>query len=174
MLIELYRYATKISRMFAVISGVGLLAVSAFMMVSIVMRYHFLSPILGDIEIVEVTLTVVVFSSFAYTQTEKGHIHVVMVLRLLPKKLRLVIFALNSFLVTAVSAAVVYGCIMQGNFVLRRRTVSAMLHLPLYPFYYFAAVCMAVFTAALLLDAIMAAAGIFSPKYAEHVQKSWV
>jgi TRAP-type C4-dicarboxylate transport system permease small subunit len=173
-MIKLYEFLSKLSRGLVWISYVVLIASSVFIMTDIVFRYCFKQPILGDVEIIEIAMAVMGFASFAFTQSEKGHIHVMMLLKLMPEKVRLLIFGINALITSAASAAVTYGCFLQGGYSCRRHLISAMLHIPSYPFYYFAGICMVLFTLILLADALMAIIGIFDPKYAKHVQKSWI
>ena len=65
--------------------------------------------ITGSYELVQCMLCILVFSSWAYTQTVHGHINVVMFVRMLPQKLRFVLYGFTSILsmVTMVFAA--YG-----------------------------------------------------------------
>ena len=162
-----------ISKLLVWISCIVLIAVAIFMMIDIVMRYVFSSPILGDVEIIETVMVIIVFSSFAYTQTEKGHIHVTMVLERLPRKLAIFIYAMNSIIVAIASVAVTYGFVAQGNYVLRKNTVSAIIHIPYYPFYYISAVFMGVFAIVLIVDAIINVGGLFSHEYEKRVTESW-
>ena len=70
--------------------------------------------ITGSYELVQVMLSILVFSSWAYTQTVHGHINVVMFIRMFPQKLRFICYGLTSILstVTMVFAAyAVFGMI---------------------------------------------------------------
>lgn len=171
---KLYDYLSKASRVLVWVSYVLLIGSSVFIMTDVILRYCFMKPILGDVEIIEIVMAVMVFASFAYTQSEKGHIHVMMLLKLMPEKVRLLIFGINALITSVASAAVTYGCFLQGGYALRKNLISAIIHIPYFPFYYFACLCMALFTLLLFVDALMSIIGIFNSKYAEHVQESWV
>lgn len=163
----------KVSAALVALSCGILVALAAFMMVDIFMRYVLKSPILGDVEIVEVVMAIVVFATFAYTQCEKGHIHVTMVIERLPRKLGVGIYAFNSLLVAVASGAVTYGIFQQAAYVLRKGTMSAIIHIPYYPFYFAASVLMGIFTIVLLADAIINVIAIFNKTYEERVTENW-
>ena len=163
----------RISGALVALSCTVLVLVSVFMVVDIIMRYCFKSPILGDVEIVETIMVIIVFSSFAYTQTEKGHIHVTMLIKLWPRKIGLSVYALNSLIVAVAAAAVTIGCAQQGIYVLEKNTVSAIIHIPYYPFYFAASFFMGVFTVVLFADAIINAIAIFDKEYEKRVTATW-
>jgi len=163
----------KVSAALVAASCAILVLLSAFMMVDIFMRYVLKSPILGDVEIVEVVMAIIVFASFAYTQTEKGHIHVTMVIEKLPRKLGVAVYAFNSILVAIAAGAVTVGIFQQGGYVLGKGTVSAIIHIPYYPFYYISSVLMGIFTVVLLADAIINVIAIFNKTYQERVTENW-
>ena len=172
-LLKIYELLRSISKKLVLVTYVLLLASTVFIVIGVIMRYIFKQPILGDVELIEIAMALLVFSAFAYTQTEKGHIHVLMVLNMLPKKLGLAIFGINGLIVAVASGAITYGFFLQGNYAMQRNLISAMLHIPSYPSYFFAFVCMLLFTLVLLMDAIISLAGIGNKRLAEYVQKDW-
>lgn len=171
MLIKIYNVLRKISGVLMAFSGAFLIGATLFTSVSVIMRYCMKAPILGSTEIMEILMAVMVFAALAFTQTEKGHIHVMMLVNLFPKKVQQVIFALHSILSTVCSAAVTYGMYLQGGYALRKHLVSTMLYIPYYPFYYFACLAMAVFTIVLLIDACIAVAAVFSRRYGAYMDE---
>ena len=70
------------------------------MFVDAVLGLFFNSRITGSYELVQCMLCIVVFTSWAYTQTEHGHIHVVMFVRMMPNKLRFFFFGFTALLST--------------------------------------------------------------------------
>ena len=163
----------KVSGGLVGISCALLVALAIFTMVDVVMRYVFHSPILGDIEMVEVVMSIIVFATFAYTQCEKGHIHVTLLIERLPRKIGIMIYAINSLLVAAASVAVSIGLFQQGGYVLRKHTTSVIRHIPYYPFYYVASILMWVFTAVLIADAIINFMAVSNKEAEERVTENW-
>ena len=127
----------------------------------------------GSYELVQVILSVVVFTSWAYTQTEHGHIHVVMFIRMFPQKLRFVIFALVSALSTVVMAIASYGVYRMIVDKMASNDRTATLLIPYWPFYLIELVAFIIFTIALLGDTFKAVAAIFNKEAAEEIQSSW-
>jgi hypothetical protein len=52
-------------------------------------------------------------------------------------------------------------------------TVTGILHIPVFPFYYFSAVCLVLFAIVIFYDAIISVIAIFRSDYAELVSKNW-
>ena len=117
-------------------------------------------------------MAILLFSFLAYTQSKNGHISVTMILRVLPKTLAIICNALNVTLVTVFCGYVSYTLFLQGAYAVRKGLKTALILIPLSPFYYFAAVCMVIFTVTLLADALIAVAAIWNKNYSEYVEGS--
>ena len=71
---------------FGVIAGLAILVMMLSTTIDTTLRYLFSRPIPGVFELNEVILVVCVFLGLAWTQIERGHIRVVLLLRRLPPK----------------------------------------------------------------------------------------
>jgi TRAP-type C4-dicarboxylate transport system permease small subunit len=127
----------------------------------------------GSYELVQVILSVVVFTSWAYTQTEHGHIHVVMFIRMFPEKVRFVVFTLVSALSTVVMAIASYGVYRMILDKMSSNDRTATLLIPYWPFYLIELIAFIIFTIALLGDTFKAVAAIFNKEAAEEIQSTW-
>ena len=130
--------------------------------------------IMGAFEMIQMMLTIVVFSSWAYTQTVHGHINVVMFVRMMPHKLRFICFGFTSILsmVTMCFAArAVYSAMFEK---MAANEATATLMIPLWPFYIFEFAAFVLLAVCLLLDAIKANLAIFNHDVAEEVMSNWV
>lgn len=172
-MLKLYDITKKLSGWLVYVTYAILLGATLFTAFSVVMRYLFKNPLLGSVEIIEVAMAAMVFASLAFTQTEKGHIHITMLIRILPRKLGMLLFALCGTLATATSAAATYGCFAQGMYAVSVDLVTMMTSIPYAPFYFFASLCMLLLTVTLLLDTIISYAAVFNEKYVELVRGSW-
>jgi len=143
------------------------------MFIDAMLGLFFNTRIKGTIEIVQVILSVVVFMSWAYTQTEHGHIHVVMFIRKFPTKVRFVIFAVVSALSTVVMAIATYGVYRMILDKMANNEKTATLLIPFWPFYMIEFIAFAIFTVALLADTFKACAAIGNKEAAEDVMSSW-
>lgn len=132
------------------------------------------SRITGSYELVQMMLCILVFSSWAYTQTVHGHINVVMFVRMMPHKLRFVCYGFTSLLSMAImgfAAYAVYGAMLEN---IASREASGTLLIPYWPLYIFEFLAFALLTVVLLCDAIKAVAAIFDHDFAEEVMADWI
>lgn len=131
------------------------------------------SPIPGSYEIVQMMLSVLVFTSWAYTQTERGHIHVVLFIRMLPHKLRFICYSITSILSTITMGVGTYGVYLATLEYIKSRESTGTLLIPMWPFIGFECIAFAALTIALLGDSLKAITAIFNRQVAEDVMSSW-
>lgn len=143
--------------------------IMAFIVVNVVMRYIFNSPVLGAYEIVEQMMFVGVFCSFAYAQQEGAHIRVNMLISHLPRRLAMVICALTSLAATAVLALLTYAAYKQDMSAITYAYSTAQLKISLVPFYTLEVVCSAIFAFAVALNAVEYIIGIFNEELAKEL-----
>lgn len=172
-MLKLYDIAKKISGALVYVTYAVLLGATLFTVISVIMRYAFKSPLLGSVEIIEIAMSAMVFASLAFTQTEKGHIHITMFIRILPRKLGLALFGLCGVITTLASGAAAYACLLQGMYAGSVDLVTMMTSIPYAPFYYFASLCMLLLTVVFLLDTIISFCAVFNDSYAELVCGNW-
>ena len=143
------------------------------MFVDSMLGVFFNHRITGTYEVVQCILSIVVFTSWAYTQTEHGHIHVVMFVRMMPQKLRFICFSLTALLSTATMGFACYALFgaIQGKMASGEATGTLLI--PFWPFYVIELIAFIVFTLALLCDTIKSIIAIFDNEFAEDVMKSW-
>lgn len=129
--------------------------------------------IAGSYELVQVMLSILVFSSWAYTQTVYGHINVVMFIRMFPQKLRFICYGLTSILSTVTmcfAARAVFGMIADK---MASGEATGTLLIPLWPFYIFEFLAFALLAIVLLFDAVKALIAIKDQGYAEEIMSTW-
>ena len=128
----------------------------------------------GCYEITQLLLSCFVFSSWGYTQSVHGHIHVVMFIQKMPQKLRFFCYGLTSLLSVAVMAFGAYALYFQIFAMKKTGEASANLMIPYWPFYIFEFVAFVLLTLVLLLDAIKGITAMWNKEMAEEVQADWV
>ena len=173
MIDKLRNFISKISTLLGWVSCAFVVIVAVFIVVSVFMRYVLKNPFIGSTEIVECMMAVMVFSCLAYTQSTKGHINIIMILRILPVRAAMVINALCMLAITVFSGYATYCLFLQAQYAGKKHLISALVHIPYSPFYYIATICMIVFTLVLLADTIIAFAAIGKNKYQEEIKGSW-
>ena len=127
----------------------------------------------GSYEVVQMILSVVVFTSWGYTQTQHGHIHVVMFIKMFPEKLRFLVFALTSALSTVVMVIGAVGVYRMIHDKLAAKERTATLLIPFWPFYAIEFISFIIFAAALFADTLKAIAAITNKEAAEELQSTW-
>lgn len=129
--------------------------------------------IAGTYELVQVMLLVVVFSSWAYTQTVHGHIHVVMFVRMFPQKIRFICFGLTAILscfTMAFAAYAVYGEMFER---MKTREATATLLIPYWPLFIFEFLAFALLAIVLLCEAIKSVCAIVDKELADEIMSTW-
>ena len=164
----------KICEYISYISMAVIVFIMFFNVICVIGRYTGYN-ITGGVEITQVTLSALIFSSWAYVQTQHGHIHVTMFLSMMPQKLRMALYTLTSLLttVTLVFATVaVFEKMMK--LITVEHTATGNLLIPYWPFYLIEGISFFMFAVVLLRDAIKSAIAIFNEEYAKEVQSFWV
>lgn len=163
----------KITGLVSIISYVGFFGVMAVTIADIIIRTATGKPILGVYEIVERIMICAVFASFAYTQTENGHVQITMLVSKFPQKPRFLIMALNNLLSAAVIVLTAYAAYRQCLVALSSNYTTSVLLIPLWPFYWVEIISMAVLCLAFLFHAAKNAAAIFNADIAAEIQSEW-
>jgi len=128
----------------------------------------------GTYEIVECLFCVIIYGGFAFCQTRQGHMHVTMVLYKLPRIPCFLIWGFASLVSAAMGVVLTIACWQQGLTVMNQGIYSPLIHVPKYPFQFFAGVCMIFFSLVLLLDGIKAILALFSEDHARDIRSHWV
>ena len=144
------------------------------MFVDALLGLFFSSRVLGSYEVVQCMLCLIVFTSWAYTQTVRGHIHVVMFIKMMGNRLRFICFTIVSLLSAVVMGFATYAVYQAIFDKMASGEKTAILLIPIWPLYVIECVAIAVFALALLGDALKALFAIFNDEVAEDVMSSWV
>jgi len=172
-MLKLSKIVRKITFVMSLISYAGLLAIMLLNVADVFTTKAFTEPISGAYEISEVLLLCTVMASFAYAQSQKTHINMSIVVKHFPRALKFAVYGFMGLLAAATAAAVGYAAILQTQSALDRGAETAVLAIPMYPFYIVEAIAMFVFAIALLYDALMAFGAIRSDRYMEYVTSDW-
>ena len=118
----------------AKVGGYVLLGMMLLTTCDVIGRYIFNSPITGAYEITEVMMVTVIFLFIGYTQAERGHISIDLVIRLLPKKVRTTIDIITHLLSLFIIILIAWMNILRCLELMRRNEVTAILYIPVSPF----------------------------------------
>lgn len=157
----------------SLISFGGVVAIMLLNVLDVLLTKLLNKPISGAYEITECLLLCTVMASFAYAQSKKAHINMTILVKLFPRLLRFLVFGLMGLLSAAAAAIVGYAAVLQAQSAIVKGTITSVLAIPMYPFYYIEAAAMLVFALALLYDALLTFLAIFNKKYEEIVTTGW-
>lgn len=155
------------------LSMILIAAMMCIMFVDSMLGLIFNYRITGIFELVQCMLLIVVFASWAYTQTVHGHIHVTMFVGMMPQKLRFICFSLTSIISVA---TMFFGTWGVGKGILEKmasREITATLMIPIWPLFVVEAVVFGLFALVLLGDTVKSIGAIFDKEYADEIQSSW-
>jgi TRAP-type C4-dicarboxylate transport system permease small subunit len=172
-MIKLGRIVSKATFIVSLVSYAGVVVIMLLNVADVLLTKFAAKPISGAYEITESLLLCTVFASFAYAQSKKAHINMTILINIFPKALKFFVYGLMGLLSAGVAAIVGYAAVQQALSAIDKGTVTSVLMIPMYPFYYIEAGAMFVFTLSLLYDAVLSFAAIFSKKHEEIVTSSW-
>ena len=169
----LTKITDKMSRFIIYMSMGGAAFLMFYMTVDVVLRHFFNSPIKGGYEISTLVLSVLIFTSFSYTQVMHKHIHVTMFIGMMPQVPRFICFGITSILSTIVLGFATYATFLQTIHFYNKGTSTGMLLIPQWPFVLIECISLAFFTLVLLRDALKAVLAIGNETYAKEIQAYW-
>ena len=102
--------------------------------VDVVGRYLFNRPITGAFELTEYLVLILIFSFIGYTQSQKGHVAVDILLPLLPQKLKKLSDVANHLVCLALMILITWMGVAKALDLRAVGEASPNLHIPAYPF----------------------------------------
>ena len=105
--------------------------------VDVVGRYLFNRPITGVFELTEYLVLILIFSFIGYTQSQKGHVAVDILLPLLPAKLKKLIDVANHLVCLALMGLITWMGVAKALELRAVGEASPNLHIPAYPFAFY-------------------------------------
>ncbi len=155
------------------LSMASMVFIMFYMFIDLCMRVFRNAPITGGYEITVMALSVLIFSSWSYTQTVHGHIHVTMFIGMMPTKVRFFLFGLTSVLSTGTLAVATYATFIRIFELKAQGTATGMLLIPHWPFMTIECIGLFFFTIILARDAIKAVGAMFNEGFAKEVMSTW-
>jgi TRAP-type C4-dicarboxylate transport system permease small subunit len=116
------------------IVGATLVFLTMFITTIDVVGRFFRVPFTGTMEISELTLAVMVFLGWAYTQAEKGHISIDIFFNILPKRLRNILEVMNPLFGIALLSLVVWQGVIYSMDTRVSQIATDNLGIPVWPF----------------------------------------
>ena len=152
---RLRRIVHGFSKAVYVMCGAGCMLGLMFLIVTDVgLRYLFNRPIMSSYELISFMIVIVVFSALGYTETVGGHVTVELVVQRLPKRVQRFLKFLTSLISAGLFALIAQQNMARASALRLEGLISQILHLPVYPFYLFAAFGSALLSLVLLLNVL--------------------
>jgi tripartite ATP-independent transporter DctM subunit len=115
-------------------------------------RYFFDRPVLGAYDLTQLMMVVVVFFCIAYTQVNKGHVGVTVIVDRLPEKTQAPIESAGHFLGLILFSLIAWQSVVKANIMRIGGATTALLGVPTYPFFLVIAFGSVLMCLVLLLD----------------------
>lgn len=132
-----------------------LLLMIGFVMVDVLSRLLINNPLSASYELVEYTMAMVIVFALGYTQVKKGHINVMTVLELLPKRWQRLFDRIVNFTALIMFALIAWQTYIKGGMDKLAGTTSPVLFIPKYPFVYAASLGFLLICLVLIMQIIL-------------------
>lgn len=154
-LYALIRAIKRLTRWVYLLVGAGsLLAMIALITGDVILRFLFERPIMSSYEIVMFLMAIAVFTTLSYTETEKGHVTIELLVSRFPKKVQKILDLIMSVLSMCLFALITQQTIVRVRALEAEGLTTSILHIPVYPFYLFGAFGFALLTLVLLANIV--------------------
>jgi TRAP-type C4-dicarboxylate transport system permease small subunit len=115
--------------------GMGVLALMMFLTASdVILRYAFNRPIVGDYDLTEYMMAILVSFGLAYCAFMKGHVRVDLIVNHLPQRLQAVIDSITGLLSIFLFAIITWQSFVYMVILYRSGIESTVLLIPRFPF----------------------------------------
>ncbi len=118
-------------RLLAVVAGVAALTMIAVTCLDVILR-QLGYPLLGVVDIVQLTACVAGICALPYTTATKGHVAVEFFFQRLPRKSKVVIDGMNRLLIACMFLFLAWRCWVYGLYMLRKGIGTMTLQLPMF------------------------------------------
>jgi len=136
------------------IAAIMLAIMLFFITIGAAMRYFFNKPILGDFELIQFMLGLLVAFGLAYTSLQKGHVRVELLISRLSTRLQRIFESIVSFLCLALLAVMIWQNTIYIKNTYDSWVNTQSLHIPHFPFIAILSLGLIAFFGAVLLDLI--------------------
>ena len=156
-----------------VIAALALIFNFGIIVVDVISRFVFHNPVLGTTEYVGLAETVLIFFGMAYTQHNKGMVHITFFMKMLPKQGPMISWVIVNWLSAIVGVLLTYASFVHAGFVQTMKSATATLYIPYYPFYYLMGFGMALLAIELLFSAVRYTIGLFNKDLRTQIIAEW-
>lgn len=173
MIKKIDKVLSRITNVFGFVAIALLAVVILLISFDVLLRRFSGTNVKGAYEIVERLLLCIVFAGLSYTEMQRGHINVTMLISAFSRGIRFFIFGLMHLLSTAIGVYLAIAAYQQTLISAETKTVTSVLFIPLYPFFAVESICMVVFSVTLLWVGIKSFIAIKNDDLAAEIQGVW-
>lgn len=116
------------------IVAIGILAVMMFFTVTDVCMRLFLSPIASSYELTQFMMAIVVSFGLAYAAVMGAHIGIEIAVSRLPQRAEAIVSSISELLAAGILSLIAWQSFVQAKILYLSGLVSAVLHVPVFPF----------------------------------------
>ena len=157
----------------SLVSSAGYVFIIGLIVVDVIMEKFLKTPISGTYELIERSMVIAVFASFAYAQTKKAHINMMILIERFPRFSRLLSLGATSVLSVGATGYAAYAAWTQSNSALQMGMMTGTLHIPLWPFYLIQSVALFLMAVILSFDTIHVFAAMKNDKINDMVTEDY-
>jgi len=129
-----------LSRWVYIVCGAGcLLGLIVLITADVALRFLFNHPIMSSHELVMFMMGIAVFTMLSFTATQKGHVKIELLASRFPERIQKILEIIMSILSVGLFALISQQTIVRAKSLQSEGLTSSILHIPVYPFYLFAA-----------------------------------
>lgn len=133
-----------ISSALAYLGSLSLFGMMGITAADVIGRYLFNAPIVGAFELTQFMVLVLIFSFLPYTQSQKGHVYVDLLISILPAGVRKAVNIFNHSVCVLLMALITWMGLMRAFEMMEYGEATANLGIPYYPFVFYLVVgCLA-------------------------------
>lgn len=154
-------YSFQLDRLLRVVASICLyagmaliFAMTLLVVVHVFGRYVFREPVPGQVELCVYLMTSAVFLMAGYTQLEKGHVIIDVVIGRFSKRTQAICDSVAYVMYLGVAILVCWQSVVFGNYIMHSGQISTILQIPQFPVYYIVAFGWGLFSLAILMDLV--------------------
>ena len=147
----------RIASALRVLTYIGMVFVILMMLLTVVHgvgRYAFDSPIKGMVEMSQFMLVLVIFCLMPYTEIEKNHLIIGIIVDRLPQRGQAIMNSIMYIVSLLVLSVATWQSFERGIFMVGAKKTSMFLNIPVWPFYFVVCICWLVLMLAIAVNLI--------------------
>ncbi len=144
----------KVSKALSYIGMAMAILMMLMVVVDVCMRFALNMPVLGSVEVASYMLSIIAFTAIPFVESEEGHIVIPILFDRFPQRIRVIVNAVTNILGIGILVAIAWASFLLAPEYLQRGKTTQVLHIPIWPFVYLAAVCVSLYVIIMIVNTI--------------------